>query len=133
MGFSDSFSQCMSPLPTPGEILDSAGEVVELLHKLHQAWEAAGGDEDMTIAALVAAGAATGIDEAALAVLGEIAADAAAVTVAAYTVACVGCLVGAAGSSIWQLVASNDTPSWLQGQLQAEAEQQGVTNPSANA
>ena len=133
MSFSESFSQCMSPLPTPKEILDSTGEVVELLHKLHQAWEAAGGDEEMTIAAVVAAGAATGIDEAALAVLGEIAADAAAVTVVAYTAACVGCLVSAAGTSIWQIVASNDTPSWLQGQLQDQAQQQGVANPSANA
>lgn len=133
MGFSDSFSQCMSPLPTPSELLDAAGEVVEFLHKVHQAWEAAGGDEELTIAALVAAGAATGVDEATLAVLGEIAAQAAEVTVVAYTAACVGCLVGAAGSTIWQIVASNDTPSWLQGQLQNQAQQQGVTDPNATA
>lgn len=133
MSFSDSFSQCMSPLPTPGQILDSAAEVIELLHQLHQAWEAAGGDEQMTIAALAALGAATGIDEAALAVLGEIAADAAITTVVAYTSACVGCLVSAAGSTVWDLVASNDTPTWLQGQLRDQAQQQGIPEPSASA
>jgi hypothetical protein len=129
MGFSSDFTQCMRPLPTPMEVADSAGEVLEVLERLHNAWEAAGGNEEMTMGALVALGAATGLDEAALgalAVAGE-------VTVAAYVAVCVACLVSATGSRVWDLVASNDTPNWLQSQLQDQAEEQGISNPTANA
>jgi hypothetical protein len=129
MGFSDSFASCMSPLPTPAQLLDSAGEALEFLHRLHQAWEAAGGDEEMTMGALVALGAVTGIDEATLAVLGE----AATVTVMAYIAACVGCLVAAAGSSVWDLISSNDVAGWAKDQLVAEAQKQSIPNPSAVA
>jgi hypothetical protein len=129
MSFSDSFTSCMSPLPTPTALLDSAGEALEFLHKLHQAWEAAGGDDEMTIGALVALGAATGIDEAALAALGE----AAAVTVSAYIAACLACLVTAAGSSIWDLISASDVSDWARQQLVAEADKQGVANPNAVA
>lgn len=133
MGFSSDFAACMSPLPTPGQIGDSTAEVLEVLHKLHDAWEAAGADEEMALAALVALGAATGIDEEVLAALGQAVAQAAAITVVAYIAACVACVVSCGGSSVWNLIKSGATPSWLQGQLTAEAEKQGVENPEAVA
>jgi hypothetical protein len=131
MSFSDDFSSCMSSnsLPSPGDIADSVGDLLEFVDKLHTAWESAGGDDEMLIGGLVALGAATGIDEAVLAALGE----AASVTVLAYIAACVACAVTAAGSSIWSRISASDTPSWLQGQLTAQAETQGVANPEATA
>jgi len=133
MSFSSDFTTCMSPLPTPGQIGDSTAEVLEVLHKLHDAWEAAGADEEMALAALVALGAATGVDEEVLAALGQAVAQAAAITVAAYIAACVACLVSSGSSSVWDLIKSSATPSWLQGQLTAEAEKQGIENPQAVA
>jgi len=74
----------------------------------------------------VAAGAVTGIDEAALATAGT-------VTVVAYLAALVACSVSVLASDVWDLISSNDTPSWLQSDLQAQAEQQGVEQPEATA
>jgi hypothetical protein len=106
--FSTDFNSCMSSngLPTPGEIADSAGEVLELLHKLHTACEAAGVDvSEETLGALAALGAATGIDEEVLAALSA----AAQVTVAAYVGACAGCVVSVVASdALPQLLASAD-------------------------
>ena len=62
MSFTDDFNSCMSSsgLPTPSQVFDSLSDALEFLHQLHTAWEASGGDEEMTLAALAAAGAATG-------------------------------------------------------------------------
>jgi hypothetical protein len=117
MSFSDDLSSCMSPLPAP--TLDGANEVLEWLDQLHSAWEASGGEAETTVAALVAAGAITGVDEAALATAG-------ALTVGAYIAALVACLVSIAASSIWDLITASATPTWLQGELTAQAEAQGI-------
>jgi hypothetical protein len=119
----------MSPLPTPSELVADANEAAEFLEQLHQAWENAGGDEEMLLSALVALGAATGIDEAALGVLAE----AGTVTVTAYLSACVACLATTAAESVWAIVASNDTQPWLQNQLRDEANQQGIAQPNSTA
>jgi len=116
----------MSPFPTPSALLDSASEAFDKIHELYDAWEAAGGDEEMTMGSLVALGAVTGIDEAALATAG-------AITVGAYIAKCLGCVVSAAGSSIWDLLSSNDLPDLLRQQVVAEAEKQGLSNPDAVA
>jgi hypothetical protein len=70
MSFTDDFNTCMSSsgLPTPIQVFDSVSDALEFLHQLHTAWETAGGEADMTLAALAAAGAATGIDEGVLAI-----------------------------------------------------------------
>jgi hypothetical protein len=115
----------MSPLPTPGAILDSAGEVAEFMHNLHQAWEAAGGEVELTLGALAALGAATGIDEGVLAVLAE----AAEVTVLAYLAACASCAVVAAGQSIWSLIASADDAA-IGSMLASAANEKGIPQPS---
>ena len=78
-------------LPTPTQVIDSIGEVLEFIHKLYEVCEAAGVDVEVTIGALITAGAAAGIDEAVLAALGA----AAEVTVAAYIAACVACVASA--------------------------------------
>jgi hypothetical protein len=130
MGFSDSFNSCMSisGLPTPSQVFDSVSDAMEFLHQLHTAWENAGGDVEMTLGAFVALGAVTGIDEAVLGILAE----AAGATVLAYATACIGCVASAAGSSVWSVIASTDD-SWLQNQLTAQAEEQNIPNPTANA
>src|SRR5262249_12800230 len=84
MSFSDDLTSCMSPLPAP--TVEGANELMEFLDQLHSAWESSGGDEEMLLTALVAAGAVTGIDEAALATAGT-------VTVVAYLAALVACSV----------------------------------------
>jgi len=111
----------MNPLPTPGDVLDSADDFLEWLEKLHSAWENAGGDEEMLMAALIAAGAVTGIDETAVAAL-------AGVTVLAYISACAGCLVVAAGSSIWDLISSTDD-SFIKDKLTVAANDKGISKP----
>ncbi len=130
MSFSDDFNSCMSSsgLPTPSQLFDSLSDALEFLHTLHNAWENAGGDEEMTLVALVAAGALVGVDETALAALGA----AAGITVVAYLTACLSCVVSVAGSSIWNMISSTDDP-WLKDQLVAQADQQDIPNPSANA
>jgi len=117
VSFSSDVQSCMSPLPVPS--LDSGAEALELLHNLHQAWEASGGDAE-TVAGLVAAGALVGVDEAALAVLGAVAEA----TVVAYSAALAACVVAALGSSVWGLIASADT--YVGSQLEAAAQQQGI-------
>lgn len=134
MSFSDDFNNCMTSngLPAPADLFDALSDALEVLHKLHNAWESAGGDEEMTMVALLALGAAVGIDETILAALGAAFAEAAEITVAAYLAACLSCAVSAAGSAVWNAIASTDDP-WLQGELTAQADIQGVPNPNAMA
>ena len=80
----------------------------------------------MLLSGLVAAGAVTGIDEAALATAGT-------VTVVAYLSALVACSVSILASDVWDVITSDVTPTWLQSDLQAQAEQQGVEQPEATA
>jgi hypothetical protein len=93
MSFSTDFRACMSPLPTPDGLLQTLGDVLEFIERLHNAIEASGGDVEVTLGAVAALGAAAGIDEAVLGV----AAEAAQVTVMAYIGACAGCAVKVGG------------------------------------
>jgi hypothetical protein len=134
MTFTDNFNSCMSSsgLPTPSQVFDSVTDALEFLDQLHTAWEAAGADEEMTLAALAALGAATGIDEGVLAIL----AAAAEATVEAYLTACFGCLVSASVSSgmSWQNLFASTNDSWSQGQLTVAANDQGIdTSATATA
>ncbi len=126
MSFTDDFNSCMSSsgLPTPGQVFDSLSDTLEFLHKLHDAWEAAGGGEEMTLAALAAAGAATGIDEGVLAIL----AGAGTVTVSFYMGACFTCMVKAWPSSgmSWSAFLASTDDSWEQSQLTVAANDQGI-------
>lgn len=126
MSFTDDFNACMSSsgLPTPRQVFDSVSDALEFLHQLHTAWEAAGGEVEMTLAALAAAGAATGIDEGVLVIL----AGAGTVTVSFYLGACFSCLVRAwpsTGISWPDFLASTDD-SWVQNQLTVAANDQGI-------
>ncbi|MFE3824724.1 hypothetical protein [Streptomyces sp. NPDC059092] len=122
MSFESEFTFCMhsSSLPTPAEAVDSAEEVLHFLEELHHAAEAAGGME-VTLTALEATGF-TG--------LGTIAAEAGAVTAAAYAGAVAGCLIGATGSSIWDTLAQNETDSAVVQDVVVAANDAGVTVPS---
>lgn len=124
MSFSDDLTSCMAPLPAP--TVEGADELMEFLDQLHSSWESSGGDDEMLLSGLVAAGAVTGVDEAALATAG-------AVTVAAYLSALVACSVSILASDVWDVISADVTPSWLQSDLQAQAEQQGVEQPEATA
>jgi len=103
MSFSDDFTSCMSSNGLPVPTVEDLNQAKEIIEQIHQAWEAAGGDEAMTIAALIALGAATGIDEEVLAALGA----AAGVTVAVYISGCVRCMASAGIDQLRQLFASN--------------------------
>lgn len=121
MSFSDDFKSCLSPLPAPGDFLDSAEKFVDWLEELHSAWENSGGDDEMLMTALIAAGAVTGIDEAALATL-------AGVTVLTYIAACAAALVCAVGSTIWSLISSTDD-SFIKDKLVVAANDKSIPKP----
>ena len=113
MGFGDSWAQCMSSNSMPVINLDDLSDVKEFIEQIHQAWENAGGEEETTIAALVAAGALTGVDEAALAVL----ADAVTITVVAYLAACIACMASAGIDALRDLFAQSPPQPFMQDKL----------------
>ncbi len=105
-----SFGDCMQSSGLPVPSVDSLNDAKEFIENLHQAWEAAGGEMEMTMTALLALGAITGIDE------GTVAA-AAAVTVSAYIGACIGCLAAAGVEALKDLFASNPPQDFMSQQL----------------
>ncbi len=105
-----SFSDCMKSSGLPVPSVDGLNEAKEFIENLHQAWEAAGGEMEMTLAALLAVGAVTGIDEEAVAAV-------AAVTVSAYIGACIGCLAAAGIEALKGLFASNPPQDFMSQQL----------------
>ncbi len=84
--FSENWEQCMHGMGLLVPSVEDANEALEFVHKLHSAWENAGGNEQMTIGALIVLGAFVGVDETALAALGV----AAEITATAYIAACIG-------------------------------------------
>lgn len=122
MSFTSDLEACMSPLPAPS--VDGMEDLVEFLHQVHNAWESAGGEEETLVAGLVAAGAVTGIDEAALAAAGT-------VTVAAYVGAVAGCVTAILAGDVWDWIAAPVTADWLKSALVAQAEAQGIQQPEA--
>jgi len=107
--FFDNWKQCMNGSGLPVPSVEDANQALEFVHQLHDAWEAAGGDEEMTIGALVAAGALTGVDEATLEVLGLVAQ----VAVTVYVAACVACLASQALDYLKGRFASNNLPEFM--------------------
>jgi len=90
--FSDKWVACMQGHGLPVPNLETLNEALEFIDKLHGAWENAGGGEELLIVGLIGAGAAIGLDEAALGVL----ATAGQATAVLYLGACIGCLGSAA-------------------------------------
>jgi hypothetical protein len=125
MTFDGEFKFCMhgSGLPTPEEVLGSAGEVLDFMEQLHTAAEAAGGAE-ITLAALEAAGF-TG--------LGAIAEEAAAVTVAAYAGAVAGCIIAATGSTVFDLLSQRSDSDAVVQDVVVAANNAGVSVPEGFA
>ncbi len=116
--FSEQWVQCMHGNGLPVLSVEDAHEALELVDKLHQAMENAGGDVEVTIGALIAAGAIVGIDEAALVVLGE----AAEVAAAIYISACIACIASVAIDDLKEFFANNELPDFVV----AELDSQGV-------
>lgn len=111
--FFENWEQCMHGNGLPVPSVEDASEAVELLDKLQRAMENAGGEAEVTIGALLALGAFVGIDEAALAVLGEVAQVAAAL----YISMCLGCLGSVALDELKGLFASNELPDFVVAEL----------------
>lgn len=116
--FFGKWEQCIHGHGFPVPNVEDAREALELLDKLHSAWKNAGGDEEITIGALLAAGAVTGVDEAVLMVLEE----AAQIAVAVYIGACIGCIASVAIDDLRGLFASNE----IAGFVVAELSNQGI-------
>jgi hypothetical protein len=113
--FSEQWGQCMRGKGLPVPDIEGVNEAVDLLEHIHEAIENTG-DAEVTIGALLAAGALVGIDEAALAVLGEVAQVAAAL----YLLACTACLGSVAIDKLRGLFASNELPGFLVAQLESQ-------------
>ena len=111
--FSEKWALCMRGKGLPVPDIDDVNEAVAFLDHIHQAIENTG-DAEITIAALLSAGAVAGVDETALAVLGEVAQEAAEL----YLAACTGCLGSVAIGELRGLFASNDLPDFMTQQLQ---------------
>jgi hypothetical protein len=113
--FSEAWAQCMHGNGFPVPDVETANEAVEFVHKLHSAWETAGGGEELTIASLIAAGAFVGADETVLAVLGEVAQ----IAVVMYITACIACLASVAFDDLKGLFASGDLPDFVVAELES--------------
>ena len=98
--------------------VEDANEALEFLHKLHSAWENAGGEVELTIGSLLAVGAVFGVDEGALVVLGEMGQ----VAVVTYLSFCTSCLASVAFDDIKRLFSANELPAFVV----AELESQGI-------
>lgn len=123
MAFIDDFSKCLSPLPTPAALIANSSDVTNSLISIARAWRAAGGTNDILLQTLVAIGAVTGIDEAALTAAGGVA-------VVTYISLCASCAVTAAGPLIWVSITSCTDP-YVQNALTVAANDAGVANPTA--
>ncbi|SIT43293.1 conserved hypothetical protein [Paraburkholderia ribeironis] len=121
--FSDRWTQCMQGSGFPVPTVEDANEALEVLHKVHDAWENSGGEAELTIGALLAAGAVVGVDEGVLATLGEVAT----VAVGVYISACVACLGSVAFDDLKGLFASNAVPDFVVAQLNSQGVDLGGT------
>jgi hypothetical protein len=120
MSFNDDVASCMSPLPAP--TIDGVEEFGEWLHEVFNAFENSGGEAEGLMVTLVAAGAVSGLSEAAFAAVGT-------ATVLSYLAVATGCMVKAAAPDIWHLITDPATPPWLQAQLAMQAQAQGIAMP----
>jgi hypothetical protein len=114
--FAERWEQCMHGRGLPVPSVEDANEALEFVDKLHSAWENANGDEVMTIGALIALGAFTGVDEAAVEVLGEVAQVAAVL----YISACIACLASVAIDDLRRRFASADLPDFVVAELNSQ-------------
>lgn len=110
MGFGDDWADCMRSKGMPAITFDGLGEIKDFIEELHSAWENAGGEAETTLGALVAVGAVTGIDEAALGA-------AAGLTVLVYISACVACLATASFDALRDLFAESPPQPFMAEQL----------------
>ena len=116
--FSDRFCSCMSGKELPAPVLESANDLLELVHQVHSALEALGAGPEMTLKEFVAAALAEGlIGPEVGAVLLEGGEVIGAVLVQVFVEACVACLVFAAGSSIRDLFANAPPSPFVREQL----------------
>lgn len=113
--FFENWKQCMSNSGLPVPNIEDINEAVEFLHQLHSAWENAGGEVE-TIGALIASGAAAGISEDALIVLGTVAN----IAVSLYINQGIGCLGSVAKDGLKALFAQNELPDFVIAELDSQ-------------
>ena len=120
--FSENWAQCMhgNGLPIPN--VEDASEALEVLHEIHSAWENAGGEITLTIGALVAVGALTGVDETFLLAAAQVAAM-------VYLSASIACIASVALEDLKIFSANGELPDFVV----AELNNQGVNLNTANA
>jgi hypothetical protein len=114
--FSEEWASCMRGNGFPVVDAKSVGEALEFVESIHSAWEKAGGDEKVTIGALIAAGAFAGLEKGALAILGE----ATAAVFVAYYIACITCMASVALQDLKNLVSLGKVPDFVVADLESQ-------------
>ncbi|MDN5284228.1 MAG: hypothetical protein JWR38_502 [Mucilaginibacter sp.] len=114
--FFENWKQCMSNSVLPVPNIEDVNDAVEFLHQLHSAWENAGGEVETTIGTLIASGAAAGISEDALVVLGTVAN----IAVSLYISQGIGCLGSVAKDGLKALFAENELPDFVIAELDSQ-------------
>jgi hypothetical protein len=114
--FSDAWVNCMRRNGLPVVEAKTVEEAIDFVEKIHTAFEKVGGDDKVLIGALLVVGGAVGLDEAALAVLGQVA------TVAAVTYlgACILCMGSVALDDLKRLFAQGKVPDFIVSQLETD-------------
>jgi hypothetical protein len=114
--FSDAWLGCMRGNNFPVIDAETVEDAIEFVDDIHEKWELAGGDEKVTIGALIAAGAFVGVDEGALKVLGA----AAQIVFVAYVTACISCMATVALGDLKNLFAQGKLQDFVVAELDDE-------------
>lgn len=111
--FSNAWLVCMRNNGFPVIDAETVQDALEFVDSIHSAWEKAGGDEKVTIGAMIAAGAFAGADKATLAVLGQVATA----VFLAYVGTCIACMGSVAVDDLRQLFAEGDVSDFVASEL----------------
>jgi hypothetical protein len=95
---------------------ETVEEAVEFVEDIHSKWEKAGGDKEVTIGALIAAGAFVGVGPEALKALNA----AAKIVFLAYVTACISCMASVAVDDLKQLFSAGKLQDFFVAELSNE-------------
>jgi len=120
--FFNAWKGCMDGSSFPVPAVEDVNESLEFLHKLHDAWEQAGADEELLFAGLVAAAAAgtIALGPEVGGFLAEAAGQIGQAVVLVYLTACIACLGNVAIDRIRDLFAAGQVPDFIVAELKGK-------------